>query len=113
MAMPVLIQDITGNIHPNAGSVFSSEHDCEGSKFHSPNPLLVYEVDLVPWDDRIQVHIAWLCGTCRGNLWVYQELLKEREGDIPWDVQRSFGNQIRALAKQGWRIYMSYLAGHS
>lgn len=111
MAVPLLIQHYTANVYPNAGSDYSSEHECEGSKFHSPNPLLVHEVDLVPWDARPAVHTAWLCGTCKGNLWVYQKILHERHGDIPWDVQRSFGNQIRALAKRGWGIYTRDPAG--
>jgi hypothetical protein len=111
MTVPLLIQQYAADIYPNAGSAYSSEHECEGSKFHSPNPLLVHEVDLVPWDSHPTSHTAWLCGTCRGNLWVYQKILYERKGDIPWDVQRSFGNGIRALAKRGWGFYVTYLAG--
>lgn len=107
MPVPPLIQQAIVNIYPNNGSVFSSEHECEGAKFHSPNPLIVHETNLVPWDSHAAVHTAWLCGTCRSNLWVYQRLLQERRGDIPWEVQRSFGNAIRALAKQGWEIYAS------
>lgn len=110
MGVPPRIQEVTANIYPNAGSVYSSEHACEGSRFHSPNPLLVHEVDLVPWDGHEKRHTAWLCGTCRGNLWVYQKLLYERHGEIPWEVQRSFGNGIRALAKRGWGYYVEYQA---
>jgi hypothetical protein len=105
MPVPLLIQQATVNIYPNAGSAFAFEHECEGAKFHSPNPLIVHETNLVPWDPHPPIHTAWLCGTCRGNLWVYQKILRENNGDIPWALQRSFGNAIRGLAKQGWELY--------
>lgn len=105
MTVPILIQEITRDIYPPVESVFASEHECEGSKFHSPNPLLVHQVNLVPWNGDEWRYTSWLCGTCQWNLWVYQKLLFERDGNIPWAVQRSFGNGVRALAKKGWEIY--------
>lgn len=70
---------------------------CEGSKHHSPSPLLVREVQVAPGQQ------AWLCGTCEGNLSVLQHLLVAHDGALPWPVRRCFGNLIRALAERSWR----------
>lgn len=81
--------------------------ECEGSKFHSPTPLSVSSVPLVPpeWVDPNRVPKVLLCGTCRENLSVIQQILTLTNGDVPWQVRREFGNTIRALADKGWRMY--------
>jgi hypothetical protein len=66
-----------------------------GSAFHSPRPLVVRRTDLPSGGT------AWLCPTCAANLWVYERLLVKFGGSIPWEIQRCFGNRIRALVKRG------------
>ena len=41
------------------------DHECEGAKFHSPQPLVVREVVVGP---AIEGRTAWLCSTCADNL---------------------------------------------
>ena len=107
MSMPPLIEEAVTNLMPPYQAEFAHDHECEGSKFHSPTPLVLHSVDLVPWDNTGNKVYAKLCGTCRENLWVYQQLLMNNNGDMSWELQRCFGNRIRALAKQGWDIYRS------
>ena len=71
------------------------EQECEGAKFHSPTPLLLHEVGLPTGG------VAVLCGTCAENLAVFQHLLAESAGTLPWTVRREFGNLIRAIALRG------------
>lgn len=71
--------------------ILTREFSCEGAKFHSPRPLVVQEVPLP--DGKT----ARLCGVCRDNLRVLQELLIANDGSLPWAVRREFGNQIRSL----------------
>jgi hypothetical protein len=79
---------------------------CEGSKHHSPTPLILRQVSLIPKAGTAVIHpTAILCGVCRDNLRVYQSLLVAHDGVIPWEVQRCFGNQIRALALKGWDLH--------
>ena len=87
---------------------FSTQHVCEGAKFHSPNPLVVYREPVVPppaWSDYPEEAYAWLCGTCRANLAVYLTLLVQYEGELDWEVRREFGNRIRALGERGWELH--------
>jgi len=63
---------------------------CDGAKFHSPRPLLVMPVELPNGRD------VYLCGVCRDNLRVLQELEKEH-GSLSWAVRREFGNRLRSL----------------
>lgn len=69
------------------------ERGCEGSKFHSPTPLILHEVTLTSG------RIVMLCGTCKDNYAVVT-LLLDRDKDS-WPVRRQFGNVIRALAQEG------------
>ncbi len=89
---------------------------CEGSKFHSPTPLFVDTfVPLIPVQWSAQANAQFsprvsLCGTCRDNLLILQQIMLDRDGDVPWQVRREFGNTIRALADRGWRIYSDLVA---
>lgn len=74
---------------------------CEGSKHHSPTPLILHRVSLLPGKEYGP--FATLCGTCRDNFRVLQALLVAHEGRLPWEVQRQFGNKIRQLVYLGWR----------
>ena len=81
---------------------YANDGECAGAKFHSPQPLVLHDVSLNaadPTDGRLS---ALLCGTCADNLKVLQKLMVIHEGRVPWPVRREFGNQIRALAEQGW-----------
>lgn len=89
----------------------ADERPCEGAKYHSPRPLFVEATWLVrrEWwpEDAQHAHWvmapdAWLCGTCRDNLAILLQLIHHADGDLPWEVRREFGNEIRALAKKGW-----------
>lgn len=89
--------------------------ECEGSRFHSPTPLFVSTVPLIPqaWSARAHAQFSprvSLCGTCRDNLAILQQILLETDGDVPWQVRREFGNTIRALADKGWRRYQELVA---
>lgn len=89
---------------------FSTEETCEGAKFHSPNPLVVYHepVSPVPAGHECPPEAyAWLCGTCRANLAVYLALMVENDGELAWEVRREFGNRIRALAERGWELHLA------
>ena len=86
--------------------------ECEGARFHSPTPLFTHLVRLVPpeWDAAISaMHspLVHLCGVCRDNLAILQQILAVHDGKVDWPVRREFGNEIRALALRGWQIYSS------
>ena len=90
--------------------------ECEGSRFHSPTPMFVSVVPLIPssWDARAHAQFSprvHLCGTCRDNLAILQQILFAAEGDVPWQVRREFGNTIRALADKGWRLFTEVTGG--
>lgn len=84
-----------------------SGHGCEGAKFHSPTPMFCRETRLVPaeWDPDFAGPTAWLCGTCRDNLAVLQQMLYATSGTLDWPVRREFGNQVRLLAERGWKAW--------
>jgi hypothetical protein len=71
----------------------TSIRTCQGAKFHSPNPLEVHRV-------LIRQASVYLCGTCRDNLSLLQDLLKAEGGSIDWVVYREFGTRIRDLARE-------------
>lgn len=81
-------------------------HVCEGSKFHTPTPMVVDSYPLVPatWGPLrvLPSQTVWLCGTCRDNLTLLQQIWVSLDGDVPWLVRREFGNTIRALTQQAW-----------
>lgn len=91
---------------------------CVGAKFHSPTPLFTDSVRLVPrsWVTHpgffaLAEHAVPLCGTCRDNLAILQQIFKARDGDVPWEVRREFGNEIRALAVRGWKLFAEAAEG--
>lgn len=85
---------------------------CEGAKFHSPRPLFCRNTRLVrqDWDQRLWTFApqAWLCGTCRDNLDILLQMLYATDGDLPWEVRREFGNDLRALSKKGWDWFVAH-----
>ena len=86
---------------------------CEGSKFHSPRPLLV-----LPHDLRNHVGLAlqepapsesenvYLCGTCADNLTLYLAILLAYDGETPGSVRKDFGNTIRYLGDRAWAYHI-------
>ena len=80
---------------------------CEGSKFHSPRPLLVRPYDLagddVPLAECDKVN---LCGICEDNLALYLGILAAYEGETPCSVRKDFGNIIRALGDRAWSHHL-------
>lgn len=89
-------------------------HPCEGSKFHSPVPLLVrrhYLSDLMAMIDPgivepIQEEPLYLCSTCQDNLAVYLTVFYAYDGVIPKMVRRDFGNLIRDLGDRAWEYHL-------
>lgn len=87
---------------------------CEGSKFHSPKPLLVrphYLSDamalIVPEEVAlIKEELLHLCSTCSDNLSVYLTILFAYDGVIPKMVRRDFGNTIRDLGDRAWEYHL-------
>jgi hypothetical protein len=77
------------------GARFAIEVECEGARFHSPQPLVVREVQIR------KGYKVMLCGTCADNLTTLKTLIASYDGELPWPVRREFGNQIRALLKDG------------
>lgn len=92
------------------------DHECEGAAFHSPRPLFTESTHLTlsewfetgfysrkeAWQGSPS---AWLCGTCRDNLYVLLQMLHATDGDLGWPVRREFGNDLRALALRGWQWF--------
>jgi len=81
---------------------------CDGARFHSPTPLFVQDVCLVSPDWGVipaNAPRALLCGTCRDNLAVLQQMMAVAKGGLPWTVRREWGNDIRALAQRGWLAF--------
>ena len=87
---------------------------CEGSKFHSPTPMFVAEVPLIPrsWGEEHSAAgpVVRLCGTCRDNLAILRQIFVQTKGEVPWEVRREFGNTIRALAERAWALRTEGLA---
>lgn len=86
----------------------ATEHECVGSKFHSPAPLIVREYIVfreglaVPDGPIDESETVRLCGTCKDNLNVLLRLLTLNNGVLPWETRREFGNVIRDHAKTVW-----------
>lgn len=74
--------------------VFARGVECQGSKFHSPNPLVIQEFTLRDGST------AMLCCTCESNLQVLLAITDSTDGPVAWSVRRDFGNLIRALAER-------------
>lgn len=67
------------------------DHDCQGSKFHSPRPMIVHPLEM---PQKPGEHI-YLCGTCLDNVRLLTTL--QQATRVPWNTRRCFGNTIRAL----------------
>lgn len=87
--------------------------DCEGSKHHSPTPLLVRphhlsdEVpNLIGSNERTGEDLVYLCSTCADNLTVYLSVLWAYDGATPHSVRRDFGNLIRDLGDRAWTHHL-------
>lgn len=83
--------------------------DCQGSKFHSPRPLLVrpYHLSTLVVEAQGQEpgsrsDLAHLCATCFDNVTVYVSLLIAYDGAPPPGLRRDFGNVIRELGHRAW-----------
>jgi len=72
--------------------ILATEHECQGSKFHSPRPLVVHQLPM----PHSPGEMIYLCGTCRDNVLLLSSL--QEQGEVPWPVKRCFGNLIRAIA---------------
>ena len=84
-----------GGIQAGPGQILAERVTCAGAKFHSPTPLTVREIAV--GDDTV-----FLCGTCHDNLHVFLDLMHAKEGNVPWEARRCFGNLLRAI---GTRAY--------
>ena len=97
--------------HPPAALGHLIDGQCEGSKFHSPAPLLVrplylenalgtlfYGEETRPGED-----LVYLCGNCWDNLTVYLWILYAYNGATPYAVRRDFGNLVRDLGDRAWQ----------
>jgi hypothetical protein len=111
VATPPHIAEAIGKTPIGLGMRLGNGDTCTGAKFHSPSPLVLREVDLVPWDPKAK-EIVWLCGTCADNLLVLQHLLEANDGEMDWATRREFGNQVRALGLRGWSIYSGDVKGN-
>lgn len=87
--------------------------DCEGSKHHSPSPLLVRPYYLSAAVDEVldqapreEDDLVYLCSTCRDNLTVYLSILYAYSGAAPMAVKRDFGNIIRHLGDRAWEHHI-------
>lgn len=83
-----LIQDTPSAELPG---IPAHDHDCQGSKFHSPRPMIVHRLEM---PTRPGEHL-YLCGTCLDNVSLLTAL--EQATTVPWNTRRCFGNTIRAL----------------
>ena len=94
MAFP---RNIAGMLdkHPGltADREFTLRHACQGSKFHSPTPLVVHRV-------IINQQAFFLCGTCQDNVELLSDLIGAEGDSISWVVLREFGTQIRNLVRE-------------
>lgn len=98
MSFPDLIRGALSRVGDLAlPGITTDQATCQGSKHHSPQPLLVNEVLLANGESVL------LCGTCEDNLLVLQRLLDAHNGSLPWPVRRCFGNIIRAIAESTWQ----------
>lgn len=78
--------------------VLADGYACEGSKFHSPQPLILSEYALGGHEK------VMLCGTCTDNLSVLMGLLEAHDGKLTWEARREFGNMIRALGLRSYSL---------
>ena len=94
---------------------------CEGSKFHSPTPMVLHPYRL---DSAVATSIygiaaeaivrgpgfyIQLCGICSENLTEYVKMMYKNDGRPDWEDRRVFGNVIRSLGHKAWDMYTSGL----
>lgn len=86
--------------------------DCEGSKHHSPSPLLIRPyylstmvAEAVGTSTTHEEGLVYLCSTCRDNLTVYLSILYAYDGATPQAVRRDFGNIILSLGDRAWSYW--------
>ncbi len=72
--------------------ILATEHECQGSRFHSPRPMIVHPLPV----SHSPGEMIYLCGTCRDNVRLLATL--QEQGEVPWPAKRCFGNIIRSLA---------------
>lgn len=71
--------------------ITTDQHECQGSKFHSPRPMVVHPFPM----PHAPGELIYLCGTCSDNVRLLLAL--QEQGEVPWRVKRCFGNLIRAV----------------
>ncbi len=83
--------------------------ECDGSRHHSPSPLLIRPVYLSALLDevlggvaRTEDDLVYLCSTCRDNVTVYLSILYAYNGAAPQAVRRDFGNLTLTLGERAW-----------
>jgi hypothetical protein len=89
---------------------------CQGSKFHSPTPLLVrpiYLSDLVILVADSVINApplhedkVFLCATCEDNIAVYVTIKWAYDGMVPKKIKRDFGNIIHDLGDRAWEYHL-------
>lgn len=77
--------------HAELPGIPTREHECQGSKFHSPRPMVVHPFPM----PHVPGEMIYLCGTCSDNVRLLLAL--ESQGEVPWTVKRCFGNLVRAV----------------
>lgn len=95
--MPQAVTDLLKSLRWYKPETDPSVHPCEGSKFHSPRPMKVRPFRLT------NGRTVYLCGVCRDNVNLFMGLQKHNS-QLSWDVQRSFGNEVRKLSSYILRI---------
>lgn len=78
---------------PERRLVRTSEHPCEGAKFHSPSPLVTSRLSKPFLTEEI-----WLCPTCMANLDCF--LYLSQFEDMDWTLLREFGNTLREVGRK-------------
>lgn len=91
MALPNAIAEALRDVDPSTlPGPMAVDQECEGAKFHSPTPLVLFEVA----GPSRTLH---LCGTCRANYLVLRALMIHYDRELEWPVRREFGNKLRGL----------------
>ena len=96
MPVPEMVQATLEKERIDLDGVLADGIECEGARYHSPNPLILHRIEVEDGD------VVLLCGTCRDNLDVFDRLMRSQEGELAWPVRREFGNLIRAIGLRVW-----------
>lgn len=86
-----VLQVIQDAPHLELPGIPAHDHDCQGSRFHSPRPMIVHRTEM-PGNPGEHLY---LCGTCLDNMRLLTTL--QQACPLPWTARRCFGNTIRAL----------------